>query len=160
MWLWHNMRLRLEYFSTRPERWETGHPRDVKQGTFKRCETEDIQEMWNRTFKRCETREIQEMKNNSRSNLITQACNDWVFDIWRWWVLLMTGNSGEPWSDFTSSNWTHAYTDESANNAIENGGGAILLNLKNEAKKTVETEKLSSNFSAENNSKNAVDRQR
>ena len=32
---------------------------------------------------------------------------------------------------YPSSTWTHAYTDGSAKNAIENGGGGIVLNLKN-----------------------------
>ena len=52
---------------------------------------------------------------------------------------------------YPSSTWTHAYTDGSAKNSIENGGGGILLNLKNGAKKTqsVATGKFSSNFKAE-----------
>ena len=52
---------------------------------------------------------------------------------------------------YPSRNWTHAYTDGSAKNSIENGGGGILLNLKNGVKKThsMATGKFSSNFKAE-----------
>ena len=35
------------------------------------------------------------------------------------------------------SAWAHEYTDGSAKNAIENGGGGIVLNLKNGINKTI-----------------------
>lgn len=52
---------------------------------------------------------------------------------------------------YPSDTWTHAYTDGSAKNSTENGGGGILLKLKHGTKKTqsVATGKYSSNFRAE-----------
>jgi hypothetical protein len=52
---------------------------------------------------------------------------------------------------FPNKCWTHVYTDGSSDNATENGGGAILINLKSgeQKKLSIATGRYSNNYRAE-----------
>jgi ribonuclease HI len=54
-------------------------------------------------------------------------------------------------SQFPNKCWTHVYTDGSAENATENGGGGILINLKSgeQKKLSIATGRNSNNYRAE-----------